>query len=96
MLVNLDNGEDKFVRRLTTYIFSVKFMYTDFINGHTFYSKNYLELIEMIVRDVSFVNMTESINHLLFECSFARLAWRITHFTFNIALPKNYVNMFGN
>jgi hypothetical protein len=37
-----------------------------------------------------------SINHLFFTCPFARLVWRVVHFTFDIPPPSNVTNMFGN
>jgi hypothetical protein len=42
-----------------------------------------------------FCDLDESINHLFFACSFARLVWRVVHFTFNIPPPVNVTNMFG-
>jgi hypothetical protein len=38
----------------------------------------------------------ESINHLFFNCPFARLIYRTIQFTFNITPPANVTNMFGN
>jgi hypothetical protein len=38
----------------------------------------------------------ESIDHLFFECPFARVIWRMIHFAFNISPPDNVTDMFGN
>lgn len=41
--IHLNNDEDEFVWKITTFgRFSVKSMYTDFMNGHTVYLKNYI------------------------------------------------------
>ena len=44
----------------------------------------------------AFCDQEETINNLFFDCPFARLVWRVVHFTFNIAPPTNSTNMFGN
>jgi hypothetical protein len=43
----------------------------------------------------AFCDHEESINHLFFDCPFARLVWRVVHFTFNIVPPTNCTNMFN-
>jgi hypothetical protein len=49
----------------------------------------------MVVRNV-LCDEDESINHLFFQCHFARLVWRVVHFTFNTAPPTNCTNMLEN
>jgi hypothetical protein len=44
----------------------------------------------------AFCDSSESINHLFFDCPFAKLIWRVIQFTFNIVPPTNVTNMFGN
>jgi hypothetical protein len=44
----------------------------------------------------AFCHHDESIDHLFFDCPFARLIWRLVFFTFNITQPTNCTNMFGN
>jgi hypothetical protein len=43
-----------------------------------------------------FCDSEESINHLFFTCPFARLVWRLVHFTFDIPPLANVTNMFRN
>jgi hypothetical protein len=43
-----------------------------------------------------FCDHKESIQHLFFECPFAKIIWRIIHMTFGLAPPKNVDNLFGN
>jgi hypothetical protein len=43
-----------------------------------------------------FCDSQETIDHLFITCPFARLVWRVVHFTFNIPPPANVTNMFGN
>jgi hypothetical protein len=43
-----------------------------------------------------FCHKEETIQHLFFDCSFARVIWRIIHMTFSLAPPKNVTNLFGN
>jgi hypothetical protein len=43
-----------------------------------------------------FCDSEKSINHLFFTCPFARLIWRVVHFTFDIPPSANVTNMFGN
>ena len=38
----------------------------------------------------------EIIQHLFFDCPFAKVLWRIVHLAFNITPPKNTANLFGN
>jgi hypothetical protein len=40
-----------------------------------------------------FCDSEESINHLFSACPFARLIWRVVHFTFAIPAPANVTNM---
>ena len=44
----------------------------------------------------AFCDASESIDHLLVSCPFAKLVWRVVQFTFNIIPPANVTNMFGN
>jgi hypothetical protein len=44
----------------------------------------------------AFCDQDESIEHLFIRCTFARLLWRVVHFTFNIPPPTNIKNLFGN
>jgi hypothetical protein len=43
-----------------------------------------------------FCDSNETINHLFFDCPFAKLIWRTIQYTFNIPPPANVTNMFGN
>jgi hypothetical protein len=43
-----------------------------------------------------FCDNKESIQHLFFECPFAKIVWRIIFMTFGLAPPKNITNLFGN
>ena len=43
-----------------------------------------------------FCDHNESINHLFFDCHFAKTVWRIVHMTFGLSPPKNIPNLFGN
>jgi hypothetical protein len=43
-----------------------------------------------------FCHKEETIQHLFFDCSFARVIGRIIHMTFSLAPPKNVTNFFGN
>jgi hypothetical protein len=44
----------------------------------------------------AFSDANESINHLFFDCPFARLIWRTIQYTFNMRPRANVTNMFGN
>jgi hypothetical protein len=44
----------------------------------------------------AFCDQDESIEHLFIRCTFARLLWRVVHFTFNIPTPTNIKNLFEN
>jgi hypothetical protein len=43
-----------------------------------------------------FCGTQETSDHLFLSCSFARLVWRVVHFTYNIPPPTNVNNLFGN
>ena len=43
-----------------------------------------------------FCDYQETVNHLFVSCPFARLIWRVVHFTYDIPPPANVTNMFGN
>jgi hypothetical protein len=43
-----------------------------------------------------FLWLPETIDHLFISRSFARLVWRVVHFTYNIPPPTNVNNLFGN
>ena len=43
-----------------------------------------------------FCDSDESVDHLFIKCPFAKLIWRVVHFTFNISPPANVKNLFGN
>jgi hypothetical protein len=43
-----------------------------------------------------FYDNKETIDHLFISCSFARLVWRVVHFTYSIPPPTNVNNLFGN
>ena len=43
-----------------------------------------------------FCDQDESIQHLFFDCQFARTIWRIIHMSFGLAPPKNVTNLFRN
>jgi hypothetical protein len=44
----------------------------------------------------AFCDQDESIEHLFIRCTFAKLVWRVVHFTFYIPPPTNIKNLFGN
>jgi hypothetical protein len=44
----------------------------------------------------AFCSSDESIEHLFIKCPFAKLIWRVVHFTFSISPPANIKNLFGN
>jgi hypothetical protein len=48
------------------------------------------------VLNVFFCSSQETIDHLFISHSFARLVWRVVHFTYNIPPPTNINNLFGN
>jgi hypothetical protein len=43
-----------------------------------------------------FCDSQETVDHLFISCLFARLIWRVVHFTYNIPPPINVTNIFGN
>jgi hypothetical protein len=43
-----------------------------------------------------FCDDKESIQHLFFECPFAKIIWCIIHMTFGLTPSKNVINLFGN
>ena len=43
-----------------------------------------------------FCDHKESLQHLFFECQFAKTVWRIVHMSFGLSPPKNIPNLFGN
>jgi hypothetical protein len=43
-----------------------------------------------------FCNDDESIEHLFFNCPFAKIMWRIVHISFNISPPSSISHLFGN
>jgi hypothetical protein len=43
----------------------------------------------------SFCDHDETIQHLFFECPFAKIIWRIVHMAFGIPPHKNVSNLFG-
>jgi hypothetical protein len=43
-----------------------------------------------------FCGTHETIDHLFIAYPFARLVWRVVHFTFNIPPPTSVNNLFGN
>jgi hypothetical protein len=43
-----------------------------------------------------FCDDKKSIQHLFFECRFAKIVWCIIHMTFDFTPPKNVTNLFGN
>jgi hypothetical protein len=43
-----------------------------------------------------FCGTHETIDHLFIACPFARLVWRVVHFTFNIPPSTSVNNLFGN
>jgi hypothetical protein len=43
-----------------------------------------------------FCDCKEFIQHLFFDCPFAKVVWRIIYMTFGLAPPKNITNLFGN
>jgi hypothetical protein len=40
--------------------------------------------------------MMNQLSILFIRCTFAKLIWRVVHFTFNILPPTNIKNLFGN
>jgi hypothetical protein len=47
-------------------------------------------------KSCSFCHKDETIQHLFFECPFARIIWRIIHIMFGFSPPANVKNLFGN
>jgi hypothetical protein len=47
-------------------------------------------------KQCSFCLRDESIQHLFFNCHYARFLWGLTYFTFNIPPPSNVEHMFGS
>ena len=45
-------------------------------------------------RKCCFCSSNESIQHLLFDCHFAKFIWRIVHVFFNLSLPTSVHNIF--
>ena len=43
-----------------------------------------------------FCEQDESIQHLFFDCQFARIVWRLIHMSFSLAPSKTVTNLFGN
>jgi mannosylglycoprotein endo-beta-mannosidase len=43
-----------------------------------------------------FCDQDETIQHLFFQCPFAKVIWRIVHMAFGVSAPKNITNIFGN
>jgi hypothetical protein len=43
-----------------------------------------------------FCDCKECIQHLFFDCPFAKIIWRIIYMTFGLTPPKNITNLFGN
>jgi hypothetical protein len=43
-----------------------------------------------------FCDSQETVDHLFISCLFARLIWRVVHFTYNIPPTANNINIFGN
>jgi hypothetical protein len=44
----------------------------------------------------NFCHKDETIQHLFFDCSFAKIVWRIIHMTFGISPPTSVSNLFRN
>jgi hypothetical protein len=47
-------------------------------------------------KSCNFCYKDETIQHLFFDCSFAKKVWRIIHMTFGISPPTSLSNLFGN
>jgi hypothetical protein len=43
-----------------------------------------------------FCHKEETIQHLFFDCTFAKVIWRIIYMTFSLAPPKNVTDLFVN
>jgi hypothetical protein len=43
-----------------------------------------------------FCDDKESLQHLFFECPFAKIIWPLIYMTFGLTPPKNITNLFGN
>ena len=48
-----------------------------------------------VVNYAAFCSFNESIQHLFFECPYAKFLWRIVHIAFNISPPINMGDMFN-
>ena len=43
-----------------------------------------------------YCNYDESIQHLFFQCDFAKFIWRIIEDAFGLTVPQNVTHIFGN
>jgi hypothetical protein len=99
MGVQLSNKPCKFSRNLTVLgNFSVKSLYADHMCGHTVFLRKYLCKMRNWTgcKMCAFCDNDETIEHLFIGCTFAKLIWRVVHFTFNMPPPCNITNLFGN
>jgi hypothetical protein len=125
MTVNLGTDQDRFVWNLTTSgIYTVKSLYSDFMNDHTPFLRKYLWKIKIplkikifmwflsnkviLTKDnlakrkwkgctkCCFCGEQETVEHLFLSCPFAKIIWRIIHFTYSLPPPTNITNMFSN
>jgi hypothetical protein len=99
LYAELLNGNTKFLRK---YLWKIKvplkiriFMW--FLNRKEILTKDNL-VKRNWTRDkkCAFCDKEETIEHLFLKCKFARLVWRVVHFTFNMPPPTNIKNMLGN
>jgi hypothetical protein len=99
MYADIMNGHTVFLRK---YIWKIKVPLKIKIFMWFLYKKVILTKDNLAKRNwngckkCAFCDANESINHLFFDCPFAKLIWRTIQFTFNIPPPANVTNMFGN
>jgi hypothetical protein len=99
LYAELLNGNTKFLRK---YLWKIKvplkiriFMW--FLNRKEILTKDNLAKRNWTgCKKCAFCDEEETIEHLFLKCKFARLIWRVVHFTFNMPPPTNIKNMFGN
>jgi hypothetical protein len=99
MYLDLMNGNTTYLRK---YIWKIKvplkikiFMW--FLHRKVILTKdNLVKRSWQGCKSCSFCHKDETIQHLFFDCSFAKIVWRIIHMTFGISPPTTVSNLFGN
>jgi hypothetical protein len=99
LYLNLINDDTKYLKK---YIWKMKvplkikiFMW--FLHRKEILTKDNLIRRNWIGREsCCFCDEKESIQHLFFDCLFAKVIWRLIHMTFGLSPPRNINNLFGN